>query len=213
MKHVILIGDSIRKGYDQYVKMALEGVAEVGYPKENCRFSPYVLRNLHPWIGDTGFEKVDCLHWNAGLWDCLNLFQDGPQIPIEMYEQFIERICRRIRLLLPDAKVIFATSTPVDTQRYKNPQRAVRYNREIEAYNAVAVKVVTRYGFAVNDLYALLKDVPATYHSDATHYYTKEATKIITEQVLSAITSAIGVEGKELDYDALFATPDQVLGI
>ena len=32
MKKIVLIGDSIRMGYDKYVKMALEGVAEVYYP-------------------------------------------------------------------------------------------------------------------------------------------------------------------------------------
>ena len=46
MKKVLLIGDSIRQGYDRYVKMSLEGEAEVFYPEENCRFSVYVLRDL-----------------------------------------------------------------------------------------------------------------------------------------------------------------------
>ena len=66
MKKVMLIGDSIRKGYDKYVKMALEDSAEVAYPKENCRFTPYVLRNLHTWLGDTGFgdglqDWINCI--------------------------------------------------------------------------------------------------------------------------------------------------------
>ncbi len=39
MKKVLLIGDSIRMGYDKYVKDALNEVAEVYYPTENCRFS------------------------------------------------------------------------------------------------------------------------------------------------------------------------------
>ena len=67
MKRVLLIGDSIRMGYDQYVKLALEGSAEVWYPEENCRFTQYVLRYLHEWVEKSGGE-VDCLHWNAGLW-------------------------------------------------------------------------------------------------------------------------------------------------
>ena len=39
MKKIILLGDSIRMGYDKYTKMALEGVAEVFSPEENCRFT------------------------------------------------------------------------------------------------------------------------------------------------------------------------------
>ena len=47
MKKVILIGDSIRMGYDKYIKASLEGEAEVFYPSENCRFATYVLRFVH----------------------------------------------------------------------------------------------------------------------------------------------------------------------
>ena len=46
MKKIILIGDSIRLGYDKYVKDALEGVAEVYYPNDSARFSEYTLRYL-----------------------------------------------------------------------------------------------------------------------------------------------------------------------
>ncbi len=47
MKKVVLIGDSVRLGYDKYVKDALKGSAEVLYPQENCRFAEYVLRYAH----------------------------------------------------------------------------------------------------------------------------------------------------------------------
>ena len=50
MKKILLIGDSIRMGYDKYVKEALDGVAEVYYPKENCKMAVYVLRFLQEWM-------------------------------------------------------------------------------------------------------------------------------------------------------------------
>ena len=37
MKKIVLIGDSIRMGYCEYVKNSLRDVAEVYYPPENCR--------------------------------------------------------------------------------------------------------------------------------------------------------------------------------
>ena len=74
MKNVLLIGDSIRMGYDKSVKRALEGKANVYFPEENCRFASYVLRYLHEYKKMLGEESVDVLHWNAGLWDCLRLF-------------------------------------------------------------------------------------------------------------------------------------------
>ena len=211
MKKVLLVGDSIRMGYDKYVKMALDREASVFYPAENCRFTQYVLRYIHEWIAACG-EEPDCIHWNAGLWDCLHLFEDGPATPLEAYKQYIERICVRIRKTAPHAKVIFATSTPVDEASYLQPERAMRYNREIEEYNAAAVEIVKKHGFAVNDLYALMKDKPLSWHSDKTHYYTKEATECITGQVLHMIEGEIGTKAKELDYSVLFAAPEEISG-
>ena len=36
MKKILIIGDSIRKGYSKYVKVAFQDVAEVYYPDDNC---------------------------------------------------------------------------------------------------------------------------------------------------------------------------------
>jgi len=49
MKKIVLIGDSIRMGYDKYVKESLDGIAEVYYPEENCKFAEYVLRFIGEW--------------------------------------------------------------------------------------------------------------------------------------------------------------------
>ena len=39
MKKIALLGDSIRLGYEKYVKDSLEGVAEVYSPKDNCKYT------------------------------------------------------------------------------------------------------------------------------------------------------------------------------
>ncbi len=214
MKKIMLIGDSIRQGYDKFVKLALEGSAEVYFPKENCRFAQYVLRAFSDWHAESRFgADTDCVHWNAGLWDCLILHEDGCLTPIDVYAQFIDRVCKRIRLLCPKAKIIFATSTPVIEEGYKAPNKFMRYNKDIEAYNAAALEIVRKHGFEVNDLYSLLKDVPESYHSDMTHFYTREATEIITSQVVKYISDAINVEVSPVDYDAFFTKKEDAIGI
>jgi hypothetical protein len=142
----------------------------------------------------------------------LNLLDDGPAVPIDMYEQYLHRICRRIQRFFPKAQVIFATSTPVDEAGYTRPQDVMRENRVIEQYNEVAVKVVTQYGFHVNDLYAFLKDAPPHWHSDKTHYYTKDATKALTEKVVSAIAEHIDVTPKDIDYTTFFPENKKEIG-
>ena len=110
MKNVLLIGDSIREGYDKAVKKTLEGQANVFFPSENCQFAAHVLRFFHNYLGDLKGEEIDVIHWNAGLWDSLRMFEEDPQTPLDVYGYYIERLCVRMKKLCPNAKFIFATS-------------------------------------------------------------------------------------------------------
>ena len=209
MKKILLIGDSIRHGYDKYIKMCFKGVADVRYPDENCRFTTYIIRNLFDWkrtLYQEG-ESVDLIHWNAGLWDDLRMLDGEPLVSLEEYERNVERIYRLLALHFPGAKIAFATSTPVREELFGDYKR---YNRDTEAYNAVAVRIAKAHGADVNDLYGLMSGMPISYHSDQTHYYTKEGTRVITEQVKACIEKNLGICGQELDYDALFSKTDDI---
>lgn len=213
MKKILLLGDSIRKGYDSYVKIAFEDSAKVYYPEENCMFSSYILRMLNDWKNflDTG-DDVDVIHWNAGLWDDLVLADGKNHTSIEYYKDNIERICVMIGELFPNAKNIFATSTPVIEDGFGGFHFR-RYNSDTERYNEAAAKIVTDHGGYINDLYTLLKNSPTEYHSDQTHYYSKEGTEIICNKVISAIEACSGLKAKNLDYDKLFYEAQKVKGI
>ena len=210
MKKILLVGDSIRAGYDSYVKMALEGVAEVYYPWDNCRFTSYVLRNLLIWKDELKLEGIDLIHWNAGLWDTLYMHDGKPLISLSEYKENIHRICKVMGILFPGAKMIFATSTPVQEELFGELKR---YNKDIEAYNAAAIEIVSEYGATINDLYSTMAKLPKSYHSDLTHYYTKEGTQVITDQVLSHLEKALDIKAKPLDYDALFAEKEEIIGM
>lgn len=209
IKNLLLIGDSIRMGYDKSVKRTLEGKANVIFPNDNCRFASYVLRYFHEYLGETNGEDINVIHWNAGLWDCLRLFEEEPHTPIEVYKYYIERICIRIKKLCPNAKVIFATSTRVLSEKMSTNFK--RYNEEIEKYNAVAVSVVKKYGFEINDLYSVSETLPEQAHSDAVHYYTPEGTKAFTNQVLSFVAPALGIDESLEYYEEMYT--DKPIGI
>ena len=197
MKNVLLLGDSIRTGYDKAVKRSLEPYANVYFPDENCRFASYLLRNLHEYKDIIPDKKVDVLHWNTGLWDCLRLFEEDPHTPIDVYAYYIERCCIRIKKVYPEATVIFATSTSVISE--KMGVNFKRYNEDIEAYNRVAVEIVKKYGFEVNDLYAKSIEIKDFAHSDAVHYHTPIGTEIFANQVISYIAPALGIT-EEVKY-------------
>ena len=190
MKNIFLIGDSIRfgannsPGYGVYVKEMLAGEANVCAPNENCRFAAYTLRYLHEWAQTLDCESIDVVHWNNGLWDVLRLFGDDPFTPVDVYVATLERVYKRIRMLFPNARVIFALNTSV-VEEWGRPD-FFRYNREIEQYNRAAAELMAHLGVEVNDLYALSSTLGPEYRSDWVHY-NEEGSRILAEQVIKVI--------------------------
>lgn len=197
MKNLLLLGDSICQGYNKSVKQTLEGKANVICANDSARFAAYLLRVLHECFEGIGRNEIDVLHWNAGLWDCLCLFGEEPHTPIDVYAYYIDRICQRIKKLFPNAKVIFATSTRVLSEQM-HPS-FMRSNEDIVRYNAVAVEIVKKHGFEVDDLYAVSAALPEEAHSDPTHYYTPMGTEAFANQVLSCVLPALGID-EALEY-------------
>ncbi len=77
----------------------------------------------------------------------------------------------------------------------------------------MAVKLAKKHGAYVNDLYALLKDAPQNYHSDVTHYYTEEGTRVICNQVIGTIAKVLNVDPKDINYNLSYKRDVEVYGI
>lgn len=201
MKKIVLIGDSIRMGYDKYVKEALSGTAEVYYPSENCRFAEYCLRYAHVWKENGEWPTdVDLVHWNAGLWDVLELFGDGPLTSIDYYAEAIARVNKRLRLIFPNAKIVFATSTPV--LEHKCSPDAMRYNKTIDRYNKAAIAALGGTDTLINDLYSYALSFPEEYHSDAVHYNTPGGIEHLGGRVVALVCRELGISSSEINIES-----------
>lgn len=202
MKKIVLIGDSIRLGYDKYVKDALLGVAEVYYPNDSARFSEYTFRYLFDWKQENKWpDDVDLVHWNTGLWDVLEIYGETPISNPQQYGETIAKIEREIKLLFPKAKQVFATSTSVIEEKY-GPDRK-RHNAIIEQYNKIAVDALAGTGCLINDLYTLTKNAPLEIRAgDPTHFYTPEGTKLIGDRILSYICGELNIAASEVKLES-----------
>ena len=193
MKKVLLIGDSIRMGYGKYVREALEGTAEVYYPLDNCRFSTNVFRFLPDWkFSEKWPNDIDLVHWNAGLWDVLEIDGEGPLNTPDTYEMNIGRIYRKIKSMYPNAIQIFATSPNVVEEGYKGSFK--RHNHYIKQYNEIALRVLGEYKVPINDLYELTTDIPEECRSDMTHFNTPQGTKLLGDKVVNVICKHLNIE-------------------
>ncbi len=66
MKSVVLIGDSIRMGYQQYVAQELKSEAQLWWPDSNGGTAGQILARLGEWFAA---RRPDVVHVNAGLHD------------------------------------------------------------------------------------------------------------------------------------------------
>ena len=190
MKKALLLGDSIRMGYDDMVRDLLAGRAEVLYdPQDNGRFAAYTLWQANQLLRAHG--PVDVVHWNNGYWD-MNIESPmrEPIHPIPEYQHFLRRILGLCRSC--GAQVIFATTLPVPraggAQDNTGTGAALRYQSEwVEAYNAAALEVMREENVPVNDLCALCLKAPGLYKCADGLHLTEEGYRACARQVASCI--------------------------
>ena len=112
MKTVVLIGDSIRMGYESTVRSKLVSLAEVWTPADNGETSAKLLAHLDDWALS---RQADIIHFNCGLHDIKREFdQTEAQVPLSDYAANVRSILTQLRDKTA-AAIIWATSTPVST--------------------------------------------------------------------------------------------------
>ena len=194
MKRVLLLGDSIRMGYDEYVKELLTGEFEVVYDDaDNGRFAAYTLWQANQFFRHCG--RFDVVHWNNGYWD-MNV--EAPMVeaihPVPEYVHFLGRILAEIRR--NGAVPVFATSTPILSEEAAQSvmkegiPRTFYKNEWVVEYNKAAVDFMEREGVAVNDLYSLCLESPTYYKCPDLLHLTQEGCKRCAEQTAAAIRKA-----------------------
>ena len=206
MKNLLLLGDSIRMGYDSFVKEKLEGRMNVFFSEDNGRFAEYTLRTLNGWRVQLSLPEIDVVHWNNGLWDVLHLnanpagsdreaegetispenvpekfyFDKDPLTPPDMYRYMLGRVRTRIHQVFPKAVIIFATSTPVIEEQ---ANWAYRSNAEIESYNRIARDVLRPHGVRINELGKFAAEKCQTLHRDWVHY-NDEGSSLLADEII-----------------------------
>ncbi len=185
-KTVLLLGDSISLGYRQKVRSILKDSLSVVYPKEQGKNAADLYRMIYEWSRDLidDLDDVGLIYWNAGLWDVVNIFGEGPNTDVETYQTYLNRTVKRLRKLFPRAKICFALTTPVLEERYKDD--FYRTNEEIKKYNRAADKVLREQVDFVDDLYSLVNGTEKENYIDATHF-----TNTVNQQLAVHISNEI----------------------
>lgn len=185
MNKVVLIGDSIRMGYQEVVRRELAEVAEVWGPTQNGGNTQNVLDHLDEWVIS---QAPSVVHINCGLHDLKKDFGAAQAaIPVEPYEANVRDILQRLSHETT-ATIVWATTTPVNEQWHHATKGFDRFEADVAAYNQAATRVAKELGTLIDDLFAVIMDAgrDRCLRPDGVHF-TDEGSALLGKAVAECI--------------------------
>jgi len=188
LPRVLLIGDSIRGGYQKGVQKLLEGKALVIAGEGNGQDTWNGLEKLDAWLGD---GQWDVIHFNWGLWDVayrnpqsknfghLDKVDGKLTTSLPDYEKNLRALVARLKKT--GATLVWASTTPVPDGE------PGRIKGDEVKYNAVAAKIMAENGIAIDDLHAevIRQGRPKTNNV----HDTGDLSKKVADNIVAALTS------------------------
>lgn len=178
LPRVLLVGDSICKGYQGEVQKSLEGKMNVTYwASSYCVTSPGYLKQLDFYLSEA---RYDIIHFNNG---CHSFNTSNAD-----WEKGLRAALRLIKLRQPKSKIIWATTTP-----NRNETKNIR----VKSLNAIAAKVISQVGgIVVNDLYSRMDSLDRKTQWRDDYHFTPPAIAIQAVAVTDFCLRRNGVPGE-----------------
>jgi lysophospholipase L1-like esterase len=155
---VLLIGDSITRGYFGDVEKRLEGKAYCArLTTSKCVAAPSFLDEVALVLKQYEFAVI---HFNNGL--------HGWGYTEDQYRNGMLKFLEVVKKQAPDAKLIWATTTPV--RERDNLQQVSERTERVRARNKIVAQIMDDHGIPTNDLFGLVIDHPEFHGSDGVHF-------------------------------------------
>lgn len=136
LPRVLLIGDSVSRGYTLPARVALQRKANVHRAPENCGPTSNGIKKMDVWLGE---GKWDVIHFNFGIHDRKTSAKD--------YEDRLELIVKQLKAT--GAKLIWASTTPIPPDTKDGPEATTA----IIEKNRIAADIMKKNMVHVNDLF------------------------------------------------------------
>ncbi len=178
LPRVLLIGDSITRGYFSGVEKTLEDkVNGARLTTSRCICDPVFFDELKLVLRQYRFRVI---HFNNGL--------HGMGYTEDQYREAFGQLMATLQQYRQGARLIWTTSTPVRRRDARHELADV--TQRVRARNAIAQEFVGKAGLPVDDLFALVIDHPEYYAQDGVHF-NAEGIQAQTTQVSQSILRAL----------------------
>ena len=183
---------------------AAEGVTVTGAPANAKTLVvvpiPSSVSEAYDWFSDC-LEKIGN---PLAAYEVYFLDANGNRISadgssLEHYTSTIARIDKRIRMLFPNAKVVFALTTAVREELYLG--KAKRRNSQIDEFNRAAIKTLEGTGTVFNDLFSITINIDPACCSDMTHFNNPAGAALLGGQVVATICRELDIPAKDVNIE------------
>ncbi len=176
LPRVLLIGDSVSRGYTLAVRAALAGQANVHRAPENCGPTANGLKKLDTWLASAGPGKWDVIHFNFGIHDRATPLAD-----------YIARLTKILtRLQSTGAKLIWASTTPIPDDPAKKQTASSIVER-----NTAATALMAQHAVAIDDLFTAITPQLATLQNPRDVHFTVAGYDFLGRQVAASIATQL----------------------
>lgn len=173
LPRVLLIGDSVSRGYTQAARKAMAGKANVHRAPANCGPTASGLKNMDVWLGD---GKWAVIHFNFGIHD--------RNTPLPDYTQRLEQLIERMKKT--GAKLIWASTTPIPDSPDGKQTAASIVER-----NQAAAAVMRKHGVLTDDLFAAIAPRLAEMQPPNDVHFNAKGYDFLGETVAASIQRAL----------------------
>jgi lysophospholipase L1-like esterase len=161
-KRVLLIGDSITRGYRPQVNKLLQGIAYVDMlATSKAVDNPCLLREMDYILNHRGDFIYQVIHINNGL--------HGFHLSAAEYEHHYDQVIGYLLEHSHGAKVVVALTTP-KTKEGEPAQLDAAINDKVIERNKAAERLAAKYKLELNDLYAQMLGKSDYRVADGYHY-------------------------------------------
>lgn len=179
LPRVLLIGDSISRGYTIPVREALAGTANIHRAPANCGATTQGVKKLDNWLGE---GKWDVIHFNFGIHD--------RSLPLDAYATNLEQIVTALEKT--GAKLIWARTSPpasADNIEKFSPEQC-------ESLNRIADEIMTRHGIPTDDLCTPIQPRLAELQNKNNVHFNDAGYKFLARQVTASIVARLNASAK-----------------
>lgn len=210
LPRILLLGDSISEGIWVQTEHMYGTLANIHTAPTNCGGFDKYLERLTTWLGDCAW---DLIQFNVGMH-----FHPQEDTGLTPYMEQFEWVIAKLREHSPDAKIVFALTTPSpfdSKDTYPDPETCPNYDLFhpegfVTELNQVARQLAEKLNVTVNDRYSAILPYLGKYQNPCDIHYALRGYRVMAKSDWKVFSDLLSLEAAPLTSICCYQTISDV---